>query len=102
MCDCHHVLDNDTVVKQLTNALQHCEYADWNSTSLSHLLMIVRGCNGSEAHSLALQLVEKFYIWYEIAEPIYASHNMSVFAPRSSIRTMIDEACNVYKNEYKK
>ena len=40
------------------------DFGEFNSTSISHLLITLSGYNGQEAHDLALPILNDYYNWY--------------------------------------
>ena len=80
-------------MKQLQDALQNPCFPMWNITSFSHILIIVSGYNGSEAHQLATILVEKFYQWC-------CSTRIPPFEHTDELRVQIDNAIACYWNQH--
>ena len=64
MCiPCHSHLTNEQVVLDLQNTLKNRKFDQWNTTSISHILLAGIGINGQEAKSLALQILHHFIEW---------------------------------------
>jgi len=87
---CHN---DPHIVKQLQDALQNPCFPMWNITSFSHILIIISGYNGSEAHQLAIMLAEKFYQWC-------CSTRIPPFEDTDKLREEIDNAVAYYRNQY--
>ena len=85
--------NNSRIVKQLQDALQNPCFPQWNITSFSHILIIISGYNGSEAHQLATILVERFYQWC-------CSTRKPPFEDTYKLREEIDNAVEYYRNQH--
>jgi hypothetical protein len=61
-----HVTDEE-ILKELTDKLnkEKIDFERWNSTSISHLFIILTNHNGKECQELGTQLIKKFLLWYE-------------------------------------
>lgn len=111
MCrQCHMHLPDDVVLDQLLETFDNPQYKLWNTTSLSHILIAVEGCNGSKVHKIALIIVEGFYEWYlgysnGMWQNFYCympKYGYEPFPHSTIIRKMIDDSVEVYKNGYEK
>lgn len=107
---CHLGETSESSVRSLRNALENPEFEIWNTTSLSHVLLAVRGLDGSEAHELGCQLIEQFYDWFlgktngywEYFTNYFPSHGFEPFPTIKEIRQMIDEAYEFYEKHHDK
>jgi len=79
------------MVEILTNVLETPEFEMWNMTSFHHILHVVQGYYGDEAHYLGLQVVEQFYQWAQ-AQPVLRFGFPSI----DRIRTQIDHAIHSF------
>lgn len=64
MClSCHQGLPDETVLKQLNDAIIRPEFDKWNTTSVSHIILAAIGLNGPEARFSAIKLLGQFILW---------------------------------------
>lgn len=105
MClQCHMVVTPDSAVEELKRTLDDCKFDEWNTTSLSHILLAVRGLDGPKAHELANELAEKFYKWFvgnswgmwQLFYSYQPRTGLEPFPSSSKIREMIDDANSFY------
>jgi hypothetical protein len=64
MCiQCHQLLSDETILRQLTEELATPNFEVWNGTSISHLVLAVTGVNGTETQDLAINLIDQYQQW---------------------------------------
>lgn len=102
--ECNSHLTDDQIIYNLKETLKNPRFIEWNMTSLSHILMIITGINGDDAHALALKLAENFYNWYvgpsngywESFYKYRPKGSLEPFPSRFKIRIMIDDSITRY------
>ena len=64
MCrQCHNNLSNEEVLYQMKEAEIEPNFNEWNTSSVSHLLIIASGHNGKESSDIANKILDKFEIY---------------------------------------
>ena len=64
MClKCHLQLDDNTILEQLTRALEQKNYELFNGTSVSHIILAGYGINGFKTKEIAINLLIDFNKW---------------------------------------
>ena len=111
MCrECHMHQSDDIVLEQMLDSLKKPHYKLWNTTSFSHILITVEGCNGEDVHKIALIVAEGFYEWYlgyshglwQYFYKYKPKYGFECFPHANEIRKMIDDSVQVYKNRHRK
>lgn len=74
MCkQCHSYLSDADVLLQLNSSLdsknRNDEFEQWNTTSVSHVLIALSGHNGPVCKEVAAKLLQRFLDWYEKNKP---------------------------------
>lgn len=62
-------LSTETVLEQLQEEWKNIEdnnpdFDKWNTTSVSHCVIMMSGYNGDEVRRLSIKVFEKFVDWY--------------------------------------
>jgi hypothetical protein len=60
---CHMNLSNEQILGQLQKQLDKSDFCNYNSTSINHIYLAACGYNGAKAQELALELLDRFYIY---------------------------------------
>lgn len=100
MCILCHQRNPEINIQQLKNGILNPHFEEWNTTSLSHVLLSIRGLDGAEGHKLGKKLAEMFYEWYggwskglwQHFTTYFPPHGCEEFPKYSEIRKMIDNA----------
>lgn len=89
MCmQCHGFLSDAQVLIELNQAVD-CkgkEFEQWNTTSVSHILIAASGHNGEVCKKVAVKVLQRFYDWYE-------KNKNDSYVPRCGIERMYPKRC---------
>lgn len=67
MClQCHNAMSDGEVRDSVEAELREPHFDQWNTTSLSHILIAACGRNGETVSKLAIELLDTFSKWYNI------------------------------------
>lgn len=107
MCiHCHQRQDPNIIIQQLKAGILNPQFEKWNTTSLSHVLLSIRGLDGDEGHATGLILADMFCKWYggwsnglwEYFMTYSPPYGIEAFPKYSEIKKMIDNAKIYYEN----
>lgn len=62
---CHNAMSDETVKKQLQEALEDPQFEVWNMTSISHIMLSMSGMNGFEVAYIAQELFRNYIGWHK-------------------------------------
>jgi len=57
---CHYKLSNETITKQLLEALIKKNFHEWNTKTINHLIIISSGINGNNNKKIAIILLNQY------------------------------------------
>lgn len=112
MClQCHTTFKDDNgVVTDLQELIKNPQFEEWNTTSLHHVLLMIKGVNGKVAHELAIELAEMFYSWFmgktrgiwQLFSEYEPPCGVEPFPHSTDIRIMIDDSIQFYRSHIDK
>lgn len=89
MCmQCHSFLSDTQVLAELNQSLnsEKEEFDQWNTTSVSHVLIAMSGHNGPVCKKVAIKLLQRFLNWYK-------KNKKDNYYPRCGIEKMYPKKC---------
>lgn len=66
MClQCHKNFPDAYVLEDMKENKENPQYEKWNTTSLSHCIIIALGANGKEAQKICREILDNYISWME-------------------------------------
>jgi hypothetical protein len=95
MCiKCYEPANTETALNDFKELLRKKEFGQWNTTSLSHLLLTITDKYTSlEVYNVVVELIEEFYMWYlMIGDDYIPSNGIERFPNKVVLRDIINNA----------
>lgn len=98
MCkECHEKMSPEEILRQIKDTLNVvsnnvAEFENWNTTSVSHLVITMSGQDGIEAKEIAVKLFEKFLNWYEWRkwDEYFPKKGLENMYPKKCLRKLLE------------
>lgn len=82
MCrQCHNSLSDSQVLSQMKEAETDPHFEEWNTSSVSHVLIAASGHNGTEAADIANKILDDF--------EIYLKTKPYKYLPKNGVESMV-------------